>query len=194
LFVERRQTGPASLNSAYPLAVLNRAKVDAIPADASAGRAPRNHIVSLKRLSDDLETMEEVVALVEQRRLVLQRLPLEQITPDLNAYHNHWLEHWARCKVMGRQSMELLPYAMWWFQQHRQQCGLPHQTEIWSKKYTHRVHLGKPRLAWMVNLFERRRNLRRQCLIPHIKKGEPNELLVFERGESWARVERPAAR
>ena len=163
-----------------------RPKLEAIRPDPAAGRAPRDHIVDLKRLSDQLSTMEQTVEMVGTEALVLNRLPIERIDCQLNAYHTRWLAHWTNCKIMGKASLRLLPYAMWWFEQCHQQSDLPHHLEVWSKSRTHRVHLGRPSLEGMLSVFKHFPEAERQCLIPHIKSGQPNELLVFEKGTNWS--------
>ena len=165
-----------------------RSKLNAIRLDPAAGRAPRNHIISLKRLNDDLATMDQAVEMVEREELVLSRFPLESIDCCLNRHHAHWLAWWTQCKVMGKESLRLLPYAMGWFQERRQQAEVPDsQCIVWSKSRTHRVHLGRPSLGWMIGAFQASSKVKRQCLIPHIKTGQSNELLVFERGKNWFR-------
>lgn len=129
--------------------------------------------------------MTEVVDMINQEVLTLTRIPVDAIDLKLNTYHTYWLEHWRKCRVLGRKSIELLPYAMWWLQQHRQRSELPNQTVVWNKSFTYRVHLGKPSLEWMVAVFSDRPGVKRQCLIPHLRANEPNELLVFERGPEW---------
>jgi predicted nucleotidyltransferase len=162
-------------------------KLDAIRLNARSGRAPRDHIISLKRLSDHVETMDTVVAMIRDGELSLTRLPIAGINGRLNAHNAHWLDWWTHCRVMGKESLRLLPYAMWWLEQHRQRAGLPRELEVWSKSRTHRVHLGRPSLIWMLGEFKESARLRRQCLIPHFKASQPNELLVFERGPKWSR-------
>lgn len=164
-----------------------RPKLEAIRANPAAGRAPRDHLIELKRLHDTISTMERTVEMVRKEELVLARIPIDSIGCQLNAFHAHWLNWWTHCKVMGKDSMKLLPFAMWWLQQHRQRSECPDsQCIVWSKSYTHRVHLGRPSLAWMIGVFRRSTKVKRQCLIPHIKSGQPNELLVFERGNNWS--------
>jgi hypothetical protein len=164
------------------------ARLQAIRPDPAAGRAPRNHLLSMKRFNDRVETMEEVVEMVADGRLSLTRLPVTGIDPSsLNAHHRHWLDWWTQCGVMGQKSLELLPCGMWWLQQHRQTAECPHQLEMYGKSGTHRVHFGRPSLGWMLGVFESRPKVRRQCLIPHLSSTEPNELLVFERGPGWRR-------
>lgn len=160
-------------------------KLSAIKPDESAGRAPRNHLVELKRLHCSVSAMEGVVEMIEQELLKLTRIPIESIDVKLNAFHKGRLEWWAQRRVLGKDSFGTLPYAMWWLQQHRQSCHVPNRTEIWSERFTHRIELGRPSLRWMVHYFETRPKLKRQCLIPHFKSKGPNELLIFERGPKW---------
>ena len=101
---------------------------------------------------------------------------------SLNRFHAHKLTWWTECKVMGERSLELLAYGMWWLQRHRQRAECPHQLEMYSRSGTHRVHFGRPSLGWMLGVFASRPKVRRQCLIPHLSRTEPNELLAFERG------------
>lgn len=162
-----------------------RSKLAAIKVNRAAGRAERDHLVNLRRLHDSVGVMEKVVQWVHEGALVLTRLPVDGIDLQLNAYHVHWLEHWRTCPWIGRGTIALMPYAMWWLQQHRQRSQCPHQAEVWSKSHTHRVDLGKPSLGRMVGLFEEFPRIKRQCLIPHFRAREPNELLVFERGPTW---------
>jgi predicted nucleotidyltransferase len=165
-----------------------RPKLDAIRSDVSAGRAPRDHLISLKRLHDDISTMERTVRMVRDNELALTRVPIDGINFRLNAEHTQRMKHWTDLAVMGKESIRLLPYALWWFEQYRQKADAPNQLEIWSKSNTHRVHLGRPSFGLMLRSFLRLSKLKRQCLITHIKKGQPNELLVFERGVNWSRV------
>jgi len=116
-----------------------QSKLAAIKTNSAAGRAERDHFVNLRRLHDSIGVMEKAIRWVGGGVLALTRVPADEIDLQLNAYHTHWLEHWRKCQVMGQKSMELLPYAMWWFQQYRQRSPVPHQTEVLSKSRTHRV-------------------------------------------------------
>ncbi|MGC4004055.1 MAG: hypothetical protein QM811_13420 [Pirellulales bacterium] len=163
-----------------------REKLASIVPDAHAGRAERNHLVELKRLNDRVSVMERVVEMVDQEMLTLTRIPIDTITLKLGPYHRRFLEHWTvNCKVMGRKSLETLAYVMWWFEQNRDQCMVPDRTEVWNLKFTLRCEVGKPSLGWMLGRFAAHPKLKRQCLIPHFKRNDPNELLVFERGPRW---------
>ena len=162
-----------------------RSKLAAIKAEVAAGRAERNHLVNLRRLHDSVGVMDDVVRWIDEGALVLTRVSIDSIDLQLNDYREHWLEHWRKCKVMGQKSMQLLPYAMWWLQQDRQRSQVPHQTEVLSESHTHRVDVGKPSLGQMMWVFEKWPRIKRQCLIPHFRAREPNELLVFERGPRW---------
>jgi hypothetical protein len=166
-----------------------QSKLEAMRPDPAAGRAPRNHLLYLKRFHDHVEVMEEVAQMVADGRLALTRLSVAEIDlSSLNAHHTHWLDWWTQCKVMGQKSLELLGYGMWWLQQHRQRAEVPHQLEMYSSSRTHRVHFGRPSLGWMLNVFESRPRVRRQCLIPHLSRTDPNQLLVFQRGPRWGQA------
>jgi hypothetical protein len=131
--------------------------------------------------------MEETVALVRNEELVLARIPIASIDCRLNAYHTERLDRWTDGRTMGKDSLRVLPFGLWWLEHHRQKSGIPQpQCILWSESHTHRVHLGRPSLGWMLNVFERFPKVKRQCLIPHIKSGQPNDLLVFERGKNWS--------
>ncbi|MBC7856978.1 MAG: nucleotidyltransferase domain-containing protein [Pirellulaceae bacterium] len=166
-------------------------KLGAIRADASAGRAPRDHIIPLSRLHDRVKTMEEVVGMIADDRLLFGRISADNIPDRLNKYHSKLLQRWTIHKVMGVKSTEILRYAMWWLEQHRQLWGLRNRTEILSQKRTHRLEIGKPSLGWMLGVFKSDPRIVRQCLIPHFRSKGPNELLTFERGPNWQDEPRP---
>ena len=160
-------------------------KIDAIPANPDAGRAPRNHFVNIKRLDTDITTMDKTMSMIEDGRLTLTAIRVEDINcDDLNDYHQKWLSHWIECKVLGKNSINLLPLAMSWFEQHDELCSVP-RTEIWSKSLTHRVHVGRPSPGWMIGVFSHRPDVVRQCLIPHLRKKQENHLFAFERGPAF---------
>lgn len=162
-----------------------RTKLESIRPDPAAGRAARDHFFPLERFQDDLGTVNRVTKMLADKRLLLVHTPIDRMECSLDADHVHWLEHWAKCKVLGRESMKTLPYAMFWLQSHGQHCAVPNRTEILSRSHTHRVEVGRPSLAWMLQVFKSHPKVKYQCLIPHFKKAGPNELLVFERGPNW---------
>lgn len=166
-------------------------KLGAIRADATAGRAPRDHIFPLSRLHDHFTTMEKVVGMIADDSLLFGRISLDKVPNKLNDYHLRKLSLWTTCKVMGVESMKTLPFAMWWLEQHRQLCDVPNRTEILSQKRTHRLEVGKPSLGWMLHKFMSDPRIVRQCLIPHLRSKGPNELLTFERGPNWQDEPRP---
>ena len=51
-------------------------------------------------------------------RLQLTRTAIDHLDPALDPDHARWLAHWTKCKVLGKESMKMLPYAMHWFQIH----------------------------------------------------------------------------
>lgn len=162
-----------------------RTKLNGIRPDPRAGTAARNHFFPLERFNDHLGGMNDVMEMLADGRLRLTRIAFDHLEPALDSDHARWLVHWTKCKVLGKESMKLLPYVMQWFQTHQERCAVPNRTEIWSQSQTHRVEVGRPSLARMLHVFESHPKVERQCLIPHFKKAGPNELLVFERGPDW---------
>ena len=51
---------------------------------------------------------------------------------------------------------------------------------------SHRVHMGKislhKMLCWLFHPFHPSSKV---CLIPHIRRNQPNEYLIFQRGARW---------
>lgn len=166
-------------------------KLGAIRPDATAGRAPRNHIFPLTRLQDHITTMEKVVGMIADGRLLFERISIDKVPNKLNDYHLRKLSWWTTCKVMGLKSTKTLPFAMWWLEQHRQFSDVPNRTEIMSLERTHRLEVGKPSLGRMLHEFMSNSLLVRQCLIPHLRFKGPHELLTFERGPNWLDEPRP---
>ncbi len=162
-----------------------QSKLAAIKADSAAGRAKRDHFVNLRRLNASLDDMEKVVQWINRGVLILTRVPFEAI--DIQLAYTYCSEFRWNCRLsLGRESIKILPYAMWWLRQHRQWPGRKEgRIELWSKSWTHRVDVGKPSLSKMMWIFEESPKIRRQCLIPHLRTREPNDLLVFERGPQW---------
>jgi predicted nucleotidyltransferase len=119
-------------------------KIAAIVPDATAGRAERNHLISLTRLHDQISTMGRLMEMIDRQ---------------------------MQCGGLNKIAKK---------------CDVPQGTEIWSQKHNHLVDVGRPSLRRMIWHFERLPKLKRQCLIPHFKKGQPNDLLHFERGPNWA--------
>jgi len=162
-----------------------RPKLESIRPDPNASRASRNHFFPLERFDDHLGSMNDVMEMLADGRLLLARIAIDHLELALDTDHAHWLAHWTKCKVLGKESIKTLPYAMYWLQTHRQRCNVPNRTEILSQSRTHRVEVGRPSLARMLYVFESHPNVKCQCLIPHFKKAGPNELLVFDRGPNW---------
>lgn len=159
-------------------------KLEELHAPSRRGREP---IVPLTRLNDSGGTMEDILDMLGKEELLLARLPGFGIGARLTPYHSHWLSCWNDCKVVDVDTFPLVRHALWWFQQGQQTAEMPHQHEIWSKARTHRAEYGRPSLRRMLSFFERCTGLRQQCLILYPEIGQPNQLLVFERGPNWSR-------
>ena len=165
-----------------------RAKLAAIQADPTAGQFERGHFFPLRRLNASLAEMEAVTELLSSGQLVLTRIPVSQIDPKVGAWHQHWIDHWSTAFRFGKETLKLVPYALWWLERHRQR--LDREKPNWSIDATsistrsYRVLMGSPSLHRMQAALQRA-GTKQVCLIPHLKKAGPNELLVFERGPNW---------
>ena len=165
-----------------------RAKLATIQADPAARRFERGHFFPLRRLNASLAEMEAVTELLSSGQLVLTSIPVSQIDPKVSAWHQHWIEHWSRANRVGKETRKLVPYAFWWLERHRQRfdgekpgCGMD-AASVSTRAY--RVLMGSPSLHGMQAALQRA-GTKQVCLIPHLKKAGPNELLIFERGPNW---------
>jgi predicted nucleotidyltransferase len=170
-----------------------KTKTDAIKPDPEAGRHKRAHFADLKRFNGDLLMMLNVTEAISQGFLKLTRIDAEAVEPTLNPVYQYWYDHWVKCKVMGKKSMQLLRHGMWWMQQQRGQTNRqpnpPQHTGMMSSEdWKYVVYFGNPPLYAAYEVCDRKdsepRHRRiRICLIPHFKTGQPNEVFVFEKGE-----------
>lgn len=163
-----------------------QSKLAALTTNAEAGRAPRNHLISMRRTRDMVNVMEKTVEAIESGVLTFTRIPMDDLDIKLDANHQQWIERWRSVDRLGKKSTELLPYAMWWLQRHRQRRYFPYRTTICSQNGSHRVQLGRLSFHDMLCCFEKRDTLKRQCLIAHRLSSGQNDLLCFERGPNWA--------
>jgi predicted nucleotidyltransferase len=165
-----------------------RAKIDSIKPDPTAGRQEREHFADLKRFNGDLRMMLNVTEAINRGFLKLTRINTETVEPILNPVYQFWYDHWVKCKVMGKKSMELLRHGMWWMQEQKgSEYQRPHPPQhdgtMWSEDWKYAVRFGNPPLYAAYDVCHGERQQRRICLIPHFKKGQPNEMFVFEKGD-----------
>jgi predicted nucleotidyltransferase len=163
-----------------------RSKLDAIIPDPNATSAPRDHLLSLKRLNTNRSTMELLVDAIKHDELSLTRIPIESL-PKLNRKNTDRAQWFLKCGHMGKQSAKLLPLAFAWLQSCRQPVDDvdPHSLSAWSKSKTHRIEFGKPNLWHAVWYLRHSTKLKRIAFVAHLKKDEPNEILIFEPGKNW---------
>jgi predicted nucleotidyltransferase len=165
-----------------------RPKINSIKADPNAGRQERAHFANLKRFDSQLRTMVNVTGAISQGFLKLTRIEAQKVEPTLNPLYQQWYDWWVRCKVMGKRSMKLLPYGMWWLQeQPGQALQRPepprHDCTMCSEDRKYVVYFGNPPLYAVYHVCHANHPMVRACLIPHFKRGESNEIFVFEQGE-----------
>ncbi len=132
--------------------------------------------------------MVNVTEAVSRGFLKLNRIDAEEVEPTLNPLYQHWYDWWVKCDIMGRNSMKLLRYGMWWLQgqrgQSRQRPYPPrHDCSMQSNDRKYVVYFGKPPLYAVCHVCHGDHRQVRACLIPHFKRGDPSEMFVFEQGE-----------
>jgi hypothetical protein len=164
------------------------AKLNSIAPDPSASRFPRDYFAPIQLFRTNVETMRQVTKGIKDQVLKLTRIPIESVDPKLNPLYERWLEHWRECKVMGKETMKVLPYGMWWLQQQPGQKSrrpdVPDYRAIMeSENSRYVVHFGRPHL-YQAFFFSKDR-CRKICFIPHLKRDHTNEMYVFERGCRW---------
>jgi hypothetical protein len=166
-----------------------REKLAAIEPDSKAGRYPRNHFIDLKRTGSDLATMEEVMWLLERKRLKLTREPMSPSEPRLPPALQDLVRRLGEFHRYGRETFRLLPYALDWLHGETRQPARSYwldRTQLGTEDLSRRVHLGKISLDRMLYwLFDPLRPPGKVCLVPHIRRNQPNELLIFQRGARW---------
>jgi hypothetical protein len=171
-----------------------RSQLRAMKADPSAGRYERGHFAPVRRFHCEASTMEKVSEAIAKRIIKLTRIASESVDLSrLNPTYRHWLDWWTHCKVMGKDSMKLLPYGLWWMQQQRGQGKKSphppsHDAVMPSEDFKYAVFFGRPSLYAVLN-FDPAKGYRKICLIPHFKRNVPNELFIFQCGEKFVKAE-----
>jgi predicted nucleotidyltransferase len=165
-----------------------RSKLDSITPDPKAGRHERAHFGNLKRFNSQLHTMVNVSEAISQGFLKFTRIDAEKVEPNLNPLYQHWYDWWVRSKVMGKNSMKLLRYGMWWLQeqpgQARRRPNPPqHDGTMYSHDRKYVVYFGNPPLYAVYQVCHGDRRNVGACLIPHFRREEPSEMFVFEQGD-----------
>jgi len=130
--------------------------------------------------------MLNVTEAINQGFVKFTRIGTETVEPMLNPIYEHWYDRWVQCKVMGKASMKLLRHGMWWMQQQRGQkyrrpWAPDHDGNMCSEDRKYAVYFGKPPLYATYNVCDGRHRYMRICMIPHFKRGQANEMFIFER-------------
>ncbi len=165
-------------------------KLAAIPIDASVGTFDRGFFANLRLFSATNHTMRLVTRAINERVLKLNRTALSDIHLRLNTIYAACLDRWRESRAVGRDSLKVLPYGLHWLQRQPGQAEyrpqLPSQMAgISSHDFRHCVYLGRPFLhdALWVGV----RHLERVCMIPHMRRGQHNEMFEFLRGPRHTR-------
>jgi predicted nucleotidyltransferase len=149
-----------------------QSKVAAIGVDLHAGTAPRSEFIAPKYAGASLSDVAYVTSLIQQRRLRLTRIPIESLSvldePTPSApFEEYLLRSW------GVKARAHYPYAKAWLRiQKIKKPIITARCELFDDQYYYRVQLGRLHLRKMVSHFQRAA-LRKQCLIPFFRKGQP---------------------
>jgi len=163
--------------------------LNGIVVNPAAGRFERTEFISPRRIGDRREVVEEVTMMLNRKELLLKRIPLEELVVKLTANYQRRLDWWNELQAMGRDALKCLPYGLQWMQSQRAGEVYVDGPTLHSKGWTRRVQMGRLSLWKMRWYFGRFREMKRQCLIPQMKRSELNELLVFERGPEWKKCD-----
>ena len=181
---------PEDMKLVWSMATPNvKENLTAIVVNPAAGRFERTEFISPRRIGDRREVVEEVTMMLKRKELLLERVPLEEFVVKLTANYQRRLDWWNERQAMGRDALKCLPYGLQWMQSQRAGEVYVDGPTLHSKGWTRRVQMGRLSLWKMRWYFGRFREMKRQCLIPQMKRSELNELLVFERGPEWKKCD-----
>lgn len=159
-----------------------RERLESIKPDPSAGRYDRGHFANARRFRTDRHTMTAITQDIDKGILKLTRIDAESVKPILNPLY---LRRYERTVLFnGKKSAKLYRLAMWWLQeQDGQAYKVPDhfgRCMIHSDDYKYVVYYGNPPLFEACKVGH---PFVKVCMIPHFKRGEPNEIFVFEKGD-----------
>ena len=119
--------------------------------------------------------------------LRLTRTAAESINLKLKPANTEYLGRLLEIGHIGRQSSKLLPLVFAWMQMCGQQIDDvdTHELSACNRGRTYRIEFGRPNLWHAVWYMKRSKKLKKIAFIAHLKKHEPNDILVFERGKNW---------
>jgi predicted nucleotidyltransferase len=164
-----------------------QAKIKSIKPIPSAGRYIRPYPIDLKRTGTSRDVMEQVLWLIQEKRLTMETIDMNDVEPRLSQHQSTMLEQWRSSRCYGKDTLDVLAYAFDWMHSERQRfSGYLHSaTEIISVSGTHLVHIGRIDFGYALGwLFDDKKAMK-LCLIPHLRKRSSNEMFVIERGSRW---------
>jgi hypothetical protein len=144
-----------------------------------------------KRFKCGAYQMEELENQLKAGTLVMRRIPLNEIVPTLHPVLQHFHDRWVQRREMGKDSLNVLRYGLWWLQQHVvvpeticDEVDFPiavQKGSLWTTDGRLAVSLGRPFLMAALELAGKVED-KKVCLIPAWKARQPNELLEFAPG------------
>ena len=176
-----------------------KANVAKIKMDSSAGRFARDHVIEIKRSSDNLAEMEMAMIPIREGRIAVRRIPINPDAPPP-------LPMWCRpgctpqpatnaMRDVGKKAREAWPFALYWLEAAAAQEGL-FSTGSWQSEYGSRglhlltrtksshVLLGRPSVLKALALLWNDR-VQHVALLPHLNRRKVNELVVLTPTPTW---------
>jgi len=165
-----------------------QAKIESIEPNPGAGRYIRPYPMDLKRTGTSRDVMEQVLWLIQEKRLTMETIDMKDLEPRLSQHQLRMLDDWRSMGRLGKDTLDVLPYAFDWMHSERQRfSGYLHSaTEIISVSGTHLVHIGRIDFGYALGWLYDDKKAVRLCLIPHLRKRSSNDMFIIGRGSRWS--------
>ena len=163
------------------------AVIASIAVDPDAGRAERPEFISVKRAGCTARWMRIVVQLIDEEVVELTQDLLPDETPPLDLDQTERMNHWRAVSTFGKEALKCAPHALKWFEEQGDTQvfhSFGEGSTLANDDDTRLAMLGKMHLHWMMGRLDRP-EAEAVCMIPHLKKRQPNERFVFRRGPRW---------
>ena len=161
-----------------------QAALASIRPDPNAGRTERHQFISPKVAGCSLLDVDHITDLLDRKELTLTRMELEQGQPVLKKKLADRYRYWIEFKMMGRKSLECLPFALGWLQTEGARDFMDGRG-LWAHNWKVVITIGNLSPDNILYRFQTNSKLKKQAHILHFNRSRPREILVFERGPNW---------
>ena len=159
-------------------------KLAGIAVDPDAGRAERPGFMTSKEAGCTAQEMRHVATMLDRNMLLLNRWTLTDEPPELHGELRRCCEWWVKIGTMGKKSLQSLPYAFHWLQEHGATDVYQDVTEVYDREGSYFARVGPMGLDRMLWRLQQDR-AQAVCLIPHFKRGQSREAFEFRRSSDW---------